>query len=216
MSLQAQIAEYDKQKNASAPKEILELMASTTHELMAAGLANDALQVGDYAPDFSLPNVHGELVTLAEMLAHGPVVLNFYRGGWCPYCNYELRAFEEVLERIEELGSQLVAISPETPDNSLTTKDKNELSYAVLSDVGNNVSNDYGLVYSLDERLRPVYKNSGVDLPATNGDDTFNLPMPATYVINQSGEIVYACVSEDYTKRAEPSEVVKILTTLDN
>ena len=204
MSLQAQIAEYDKQKNASAPKEILELMASTTHELMEAGLANDALQVGDYAPDFSLPNVHGELVTLAEMLAHGPVVLNFYRGGWCPYCNYELRAFEEV------------AISPETPDNSLTTKDKNELSYAVLSDVGNNVSNDYGLVYSLDERLRPVYKNSGVDLPATNGDDTFNLPMPATYVINQSGEIVYAFVSEDYTKRAEPSEVVKILTTLDN
>ena len=86
MSLQAQIAEYDKQKNASAPKEILELMASTTHELMEAGLANDALQVGDYAPDFSLPNVHGELVTLAEMLAHGPVVLNFYRGGWCPYC----------------------------------------------------------------------------------------------------------------------------------
>ncbi|GAC07735.1 MAG: peroxiredoxin-like family protein [Paraglaciecola chathamensis] len=216
MSLQAQIAEYDKQKNASAPKEILELMASTTHELMAAGLANDALQVGDYAPDFSLPNVHGELVTLAEMLAHGPVVLNFYRGGWCPYCNYELRAFEEVLERIEDLGSQLVAISPETPDNSLTTKDKNELSYAVLSDVGNNVSNDYGLVYSLDERLRPVYKNSGVDLPANNGDDTFNLPMPATYVINQSGEIVYAFVSEDYTKRAEPSEVVKILTTLDN
>ena len=160
------------------------------------------------------------------------MVLNFYRGGWCPYCNYELRAFEEVLERIEDLGSQLVAISPETPDNSLTTKDKNELSYAVLSDVGNNVSNDYGLVYiwmsrerqqrsfncchSLDERLRPVYKNSGVDLPATNGDDTFNLPMPATYVINQSGEIVYAFVSEDYTKRAEPSEVVKILTTLDN
>ncbi|QHJ12182.1 Putative peroxiredoxin [Paraglaciecola mesophila] len=216
MSLQAQIAEYDEQKNASAPKEILELMASTTQELMAAGLANDALQVGDYAPDFSLPNVHGELVTLAEMLAHGPVVLNFYRGGWCPYCNYELRAFEEVLERIEELGSQLVAISPETPDNSLTTKDKNELSYAVLSDVGNNVSNDYGLVFSLDERLRPVYKNSGVDLPASNGDDTFNLPMPATYVINQSGEIVYAFVSEDYTKRAEPSEVVKILTTLDN
>ena len=86
----------------------------------------------------------------------------------------------------------------------------------MLSDVGNNVSNDYGLVYSLDERLRPVYKNSGVDLPATNGDDTFNLPMPATYVINQSGEIVYAFVSEDYTKRAEPSEVVKILTTLDN
>lgn len=216
MSLQAQIAEYNEQKNASAPKEMLELMASTTQELMAAGLANDALQVGDYAPDFSLPNVHGELVTLAEMLAHGPVVLNFYRGGWCPYCNYELRAFEEVLERIEELGSQLVAISPETPDNSLTTKDKNELSYAVLSDVGNNVSNDYGLVFSLDERLRLVYKNSGVDLPASNGDDTFNLPMPATYVINQSGEIVYAFVSEDYTKRAEPSEVVKILTTLDN
>jgi peroxiredoxin len=216
MSLQAKIAAYDKQLNATAPKEILELMASTTQDLMATGLASDALQVGDHAPDFSLPNVHGELVSLAEMLAHGPVVLNFYRGGWCPYCNYELRAFEEVLERIEDLGSQLVAISPETPDNSLTTKDKNELSYAVLSDVGNNVSNDYGLVYSLDERLRPIYKNSGVDVPAFNGDDTFNLPMPATYVINQSGEIVYAFVSEDYTKRSEPSEVVRILTTLDN
>ncbi len=216
MSLQAQIAEYEKQKNATAPKDVLNVMALATNDLMATGISSDALQLGDYAPDFSLPNVHGELVTLAEMLAHGPVVLNFYRGGWCPYCNYELRAFEEVLERIEDLGAQLVAVSPETPDNSLTTKDKNELSYAVLSDVGNNVTNDYGLVFSLDERLRPIYDQSGVDLPAFNGDNTFNLPMPATYVINQSGQIVYAFVSEDYTKRSEPSEVVKILTTLDN
>ncbi|MAD15299.1 MAG: alkyl hydroperoxide reductase [Alteromonadaceae bacterium] len=216
MSLQAQIAEYEKQKNATALKDVLNVMALATSDLMATGISSDALQVGDYAPDFSLPNVHGELVTLAEMLAHGPVVLNFYRGGWCPYCNYELRAFEEVLERIEDLGAQLVAVSPETPDNSLTTKDKNELSYAVLSDVGNNVTNDYGLVFSLDERLRPIYDQSGVDLPAFNGDNTFNLPMPATYVINQSGQIVYAFVSEDYTKRSEPSEVVKILTTLDN
>ena len=151
-----------------------------------------------------------------SLIEKKPSVILFYRGGWCPYCNYELRAFEEVLERIEDLGAQLVAVSPETPDDSLTTKDKNELSYAVLSDVGNNVTNDYGLVFSLDERLRPIYDQSGVDLPAFNGDNTFNLPMPATYVINQSGQIVYAFVSEDYTKRSEPSEVVKILTTLDN
>ncbi|WP_339767637.1 peroxiredoxin-like family protein [uncultured Paraglaciecola sp.] len=214
MSLHAQIAEYDAQKAINMPKDIFDLMAKTTDTLVATGIANDALTVGDDAPDFSLPNVTGELITLAELLAHGPVVLSFYRGGWCPYCNFELRAFQNVLPEIQQLGGQLVAISPQTPDNSLSTQEKNELEYAVLADVGNKVTNDYGLVFSLDKRLRPVYEKFGLDIPAINGDDTFTLPMPATYIIGQDGKIVYAFVAEDYTKRAEPSDVIDILATL--
>lgn len=214
MLLHAQIAEYDAQKAINMPKDIFDLMAKTTDTLVATGIANDALTVGDDAPDFSLPNVTGELITLAELLAHGPVVLSFYRGGWCPYCNFELRAFQNVLPEIQQLGGQLVAISPQTPDNSLSTQEKNELGYAVLADVGNKVTNDYGLVFSLDKRLRPVYEKFGLDIPAINGDDTFTLPMPATYIIGQDGKIVYAFVAEDYTKRAEPSDVIDILATL--
>jgi len=214
MSLHAQIAQYDTQKAINMPKDVFDLMAKATDALVATGIANDALTVGDYAPDFSLPNVTGELITLAEMLAHGPVVLSFYRGGWCPYCNFELRAFQNVLPEIQQLGAQLVAISPQTPDNSLTTKEKNALDYAVLADVGNKVTNDYGLVFSLDERLRPVYEKFGLDIPATNGDDTFTLPMPATYIIGQDGKVAYAFVAEDYTQRAEPNDVIDILAQL--
>ncbi|MEM6717142.1 MAG: peroxiredoxin-like family protein, partial [Cyanobacteria bacterium P01_C01_bin.147] len=138
----------------------------------------------------------------------------FYRGGWCPYCNLELKALQNALASIQETGAALVAISPETPDNSLTTQEKNELAFPVLSDLDNQVARQFGLVFQLPASLRPIYDGFGIDLVAYNGNDQFELPIPATYVVQPNGEIVYAFADVDYTKRAEPSDVVNALKAL--
>ena len=117
------------------------------------------------------------------------------------------------LPEIEVLGAHLVAVAPELPDKSLSTAERNALAFEVLSDVGNKVARDFGLVFSLAEELRPIYASFGIDIPAYNGDDTFELPMPATYVIDTDGTIVHAFVDTDYTKRLEPAEIVEILKT---
>jgi peroxiredoxin len=138
-------------------------------------------------------------------------VIAFYRGGWCPYCNLELRALQQALASIQGTGATLVAISPETPDNSLTTQEKNELEFQVLSDRDNQVAREFGLVFRLPASLLPIYEDFGIDLIAHNGNNHFELPIPATYVVRQDGTVKYAFANVDYTKRAEPSEIVNAL-----
>ncbi|MDQ6960345.1 MAG: peroxiredoxin-like family protein [Mariprofundaceae bacterium] len=150
---------------------------------------------------------------LADALEQGAVGLSFYRGGWCPYCNLELQALQQALPEIQSLGAQLVAVSPETPDNSLSTAEKHSLAFTVLSDQGNRVAKDFGIVFTLPEALRPVYAQFGIDLPAWNGDDSFELPMPATYVIGRNGIILDGFVNTDYTQRMEPERILDILRT---
>ena len=199
---------------ARIPEQTLAIMDAATAELEASGLAEQSLSVGATAPDFSLPNATGEEVTLSKLLAQGPVVLAFYRGGWCPYCSIELRALQSRISEISAAGATLVAISPQTPDNSLSTAEKLELAFPVLSDVGNQVARDYGLVFSLPEDLRGVYAGWGLDIPAANGDETFELPVPATFVIGGDGVVAWRFADADYTKRAEPDEVIAALTAL--
>ncbi|MBE9172914.1 AhpC/TSA family protein [Cyanobium sp. LEGE 06143] len=193
------------------PESTQTLMQQATSSLEQSGLLEKSLKVGDSIPDFALPNATGETVSMRDLLANGPVVLAFYRGGWCPYCNLELRALQQVLRSIRDTGATLVAISPETPDNSLTTQEKNDLEYPVLSDADNQVARDFGLVFQLPAALLPIYEGFGIDLTAYNGNDHFELPIPATYVVRQDGVIQYAFADVDYTKRAEPSEIVKAL-----
>jgi peroxiredoxin len=160
--------------------------------------------VGDQAPGFELPNVRGEQVSLASLLRRGPAVVAFYRGGWCPYCNLQLRAYQAVLPELEGLGGQLVAISPQLPDHSLTTAERNELGFEVLSDVGNVVADGYGLVFEMVEgSMRELER-----LDDVNGDDARKLPVPGTFVISGKGRVEYAFVDPEYRHRAEPDEVV--------
>jgi len=161
-----------------------------------------------------LPNVKGESVKLHSLLEKGPVVLNFYRGRWCPYCNLELNAYKNRLQDIEGLGASLVAISPQTPDNSLSTAEKNDLKFEVLSDVGNNAASKFGLVFKLDSSLHEIYTNFGLALPKFNGDDSWEIPMAGTYVIDKDGTVQYAFADADYRKRAEPDEVIAKLEEL--
>ncbi len=213
-TLTAQLKAQNDQARARLPQESLAVMDDATSTLAASGITDTSLAVGAAAPDFTLPGVDGEQVSLAKLLTDGPVVLAFYRGGWCPYCNLELRALQAALADITAAGATLVAISPQLPDNSLSTAEKLELAFPVLSDVGNVVAREYGLVFSLPEDLRSVYDGFGIDLPAANGDQTFELPVPATFVIGRDGSVAWRFVDPDYTHRGDPADVLAALKAL--
>ncbi|WP_455217645.1 peroxiredoxin-like family protein [Kaarinaea lacus] len=169
---------------------------------------------GQQAPDFSLPDINGKETRLTTLLESGPVVISFYRGGWCPFCNLEFKALHERLDEIRQLGATLVGISPELPDVSRKTVSEHQIDFPVLCDVGNKVADLYGLAMVVDEAIRPLYQKWGIDLPAANGDESFVLPIPATYIIDQNGIIRAAYVDRDYTKRMEPSEIISALQNL--
>lgn len=215
MSLSAQIAQFQRERLGGMPTELRNTLMADTMQLIQSGLAAQSIKIGDQAPSFTLPNAVGKPVALGQLLEQGPVVVNFYRGAWCPYCNLELRALQEALPLFQALGAQLVAISPNTPDKSLTSIEKHALTYEVLTDAHNALARQYGLVFTMSEQVRPIYQQIGFDIPAYNDDDTWELPFPAIYVINRDGVVVYSFVNADYTKRAEPSTVVAVLQALN-
>ena len=216
MSLQKELEELFNKFSQKVPPDVLNTMLGVTRSLAESGIAEKSLKVGDRAPDFNLPNATGEEVRLKELLDKGPVILNFYRGGWCPYCNLELNAYQKLLPDINELGASFVAISPQTPDNSLSTAEKYELKFQVLSDVGNKLADQFGLVFKLPTELQELYNKFGISLPKFNGDESWELPMPGTYVIDKDGTVSYAFADADYTKRAEPDEVIAKLQEISN
>ena len=194
-----------------APPEVLAAFDRETTSLVAPGIAANSLKQGAQAPDFTLPSVDGTHVTLSALLTHGPVVLTFYRGDWCPYCNLQLRAYQAVLPQIQALGASLVAVSPQTPDNSLSTAEKKGLTFPVLSDAGNGVARRYRLVFTEGEAVRPIMARFGSDVPAFNGDGSWELPMPGTFVIAPNGTVRLAHVDADWTKRLEPAAILGAL-----
>ncbi|BDD10232.1 alkyl hydroperoxide reductase [Fulvitalea axinellae] len=214
MSLKEKLEEKKAGSRQVIPAEALEVMDAATVSLKDSGLAGKALGVGEKAPGFILLGVLSDEVSLDSLLAEGPVVLSFYRGAWCPYCNLELAALRTALPEIEKAGAKLIAISPQTPDNSLETVKKSGVEFEVLSDVGNVVARSYGLVFALPESLRRVYSSFGIDLEKVDGDDSWELPLPATYVIDKSGIVRYAFAEADYTKRAEPADVLEALKAI--
>jgi peroxiredoxin len=217
MSLQAKLAAFKKNFEAggppyNAPEWIHEPMRRATNELVAQGVANSAKRVGDVAPTFRLRDADGNEVSSLEMLTKGPLVISFYRGVWCPYCNMELQALQEALLPIRELGGNLVAISPQTAPNSRRSARENKLDFPILSDPGNEVAAAFGLRFALPDYLIDLYKNVFKnDLGIVNGDQSWTLPMPARYVIGQDGSIVYAEVNPDYTTRPDPEELLPAL-----
>lgn len=196
------------------PVEVQAVMESAMRDLMNSDIVGRALKVGDAVPDFSLPDTKGALVKLSDLLQSGPVVLAFYRGGWCPYCNIELRGLQKHLAEMQKLGVTLVAVSPQLPDQSLSTEEKDALTFPVLSDVGNKVASQFGLVFSLPPPLREIYEKFGINLPKSNGDSSFELPLAATYIIKRDRTVAWSFVDVDYTKRADPQDVIGVLKSL--
>lgn len=189
-------------------------MRRAGQELADSGHADRALTVGARAPRFRLPSATGESVSLAGLLAAGPVVLTFYRGAWCPYCNIALRALQQHHAEISARGAALAAVSPQIPDESLSLADKHRLPFSVLSDVGSDTAKQYGLAFDLPDDLAAVYDRLGFDLQRVNGGHARTLPLPATYVIDREGVIRWAFVDADYTRRAEPADILAALDAL--
>ena len=205
-----QIASFNEALVGQVPAEVLTTYGREIEALVSSGISASSLHEGAQAPDFSLPNIDRKIITLSALLSEGPVVLTFYRGAWCPYCNLQLRSYQTILPKIRQLGATLVAVSPQIPDKSVFTAEEKGLTFPVLSDAGNQVARRYGLVFPLSQKLRTVNEN----LPAYNGDDSWELPMPGTFVIASGGNVRLAFVNADWTKRLEPATILDTLRQL--
>ena len=211
MKLEQQLAAFKAEFARTAPAGRPALYEAKIKELRASFALAEAIGVGDLAPDFTLPDAQGRPVALSSLLQLGPVALTFYRGGWCPYCNLQLRAYQAALPEMTALGARLVAISPQLPDGSRSTAEANALTFDVLSDVGNQVARAFGLVYELPEELRAALRSNNKALPGINGDDSSELPVPATYVIGRDRLVALAFVDVDYRQRLAPEDILAAL-----
>lgn len=198
----------------NVPPAVIATMQRATAELIASGQAGRAMRAGEFAPEFTLNDPEGRPVRSAEMLARGPLVVTFYRGVWCPYCNMELEALQAALGGIRGFGADVVALSPQTEVNSRKSVRQNGLAFPILSDPGGAVADAFGLRFALPDDLVALYKSLKNDLPTFNADPAWTLPMPARYVIAQDGVIAYAEVNPDYTQRPDPSELLPTLERL--
>ena len=214
-SLQEQM---NNRRDASAEKKsahVKKTMQDATQELRDSRIIDKALKKGDHFIDFELPNINGEKVKLSDKLKNGPVILTFYRGGWCPYCNMQLKAYQDNLESFTKAGGQLIAISPESMESASSTVEKNDIKFEILTDNLNQLSRKYGLVFKLNDDLKDVYLKFGLDLEKNQGNGSWELPIPATYIIAPSGKIIYSFLNVDYVQRAEPADIIKALQKLN-
>jgi peroxiredoxin len=220
--LNQKIRETIAHSRATRPESLTALIEQGAGEISALDIIERAKKTGDRAPDFTLANQHGEPKRLERYLASGPLVLTFYRGVWCPYCNLQLKEYSDRLDEIESKGGRLVAITPEKPDAKAileaggAPKDVldmalREVPFDVLHDPGNRIAKAFGLVFELPESHRGLLELLNIDLTALNGDNTFTFPDPATYVISQRGEITWAFVPNNYRRRAEVEQIVDAL-----
>ncbi|WP_339837198.1 peroxiredoxin-like family protein [uncultured Flavobacterium sp.] len=198
-------------KKASEEKK--QIYADGLTDVKNSGILNKALNVGDKAPSFTLKNALNKPVSLYDELKKGPVILTWYRGGWCPYCNITLNFLQEKLPEFKKAGATLIALTPEKPDKSLSTTEKNKLEFTVLSDLDNKIGKEYGVVFTLTKGVASIYEEA-FGLSDFNGNKDNELPLAATYVIDKNGIIQYAFLDEDYRKRAEPNEVIKAIEKL--
>jgi peroxiredoxin len=216
MSLQAKLdafkADFEAGKPPyNVPHSVIETMHRATAELIESGVARRAKKAGNLAPPFSLKDPEGNVINSADILERGPLVLSFYLGVWCPYCNMELQALETAKPEFDRYGASLVAISPQTAPNSRKSVRQNKLSFPILSDVKGKVGAGFGLRFHLPDYLVELYRQLKNDLPTFNDDPSWTLPMPARYVIGQNGVILYSEVNPDYTRRPEPDDMIPVL-----
>lgn len=212
MTLQSELDAFKASWLERVGDETAKMVEDDNAALKALGAR--ALKAGAMFPSVKLPDHKGGMTDLAALMAEGPVVVTFYRGGWCPYCNLELRAFQKSLPQIEGAGARLVAISPETPDNSLSTAEKNGLAFDVLSDSEGLLADALGIRFELSSAMKAYFVKAGHDLPTRNGDDKWSLPMPATYVVEKGGRVALAHVDPDYRRRMDPGVALAALRDL--
>jgi peroxiredoxin len=194
------------------PPETQAVHARVIADLRRKHLAEGALTVGSKAPAFELTDHNGKPVSSADLLSRSRLVLCFFRGRWCPFCVGQLEAMNLILPAIAHAGGSLLAISPQTVQQSFFMADQHMLRFPLLSDAGNNVARQFGLVYPVPEEQQAIYRRAFVNLPFANGDERWELPIPATFILDRDGTVLYASTNEDYTERPEPAEILHRLT----
>lgn len=213
-TLKEQIENRIKELKSMVPEGTIEQFFEYIDSMKDGELAKDAIKVGDTLPlDTSLINVSGGKENISDIV-DAPTVITFYRGSWCPYCNLELKAYQNILPEIKAKGAKLIAISPELADSSLSFKEKNELEFGVYSDINNVFAKKLGLVFKLEDKINDLQKSLGFDVDATNGNTSGELPFGATIVVDKNGKVTYAFVDENFTLRAEPRDILKELDKL--
>jgi peroxiredoxin len=213
------IHEQSEQLKAAAakrlPSEVAEAFDRSIQDLLDQGIPAGALKVGDTLEPFALTDANGATVTLDELVASGPAVIAFYRGGWCPYCNLALRTYQrELLPELADFGARLVAISPQSPDQSLSTAEKAELDFTVLSDPGNRVARSVGIVFQQAEAVLEAQRTLGLDLAQVNAEGSTQLPRPTVLIVDKDHTVRFVDVQPDYTARTEVADILAGLTEL--
>ena len=193
------------------PAETQAVHAQAVAELKQRNLAANILPVGAKASSFELQDDDGKIIRSSDLLAHGRLVLSFIRGRWCPFCVGQMEAMNLILPQLEQAGAILAAISPQTVKQSFFMRDQHKLRFPLLSDTDNKVARQFGLTYRVPAAQEAIYRRAFVNLPFTNGDDSWELPLPATFILDRDGTILYASANEDYTERPEPSDVIRVL-----
>lgn len=213
-TLQHKLDEFKAKFKTQAPAEAFEAFGRSTQELIDSGQADRTLKAGDMVPDFVLTDSDGNDVALKDLLTKGPVVMSFYRGVWCPYCNLELQSLEQVAADIRDRGATLIAISMQGAADSRKSQEDNKLSFPILTDQNGELANKLGIRWTLQDYVVPMHEGFGVELPRIHGDGQWNLPMPARYVVDTNGTIAYSEVNPDYTRRPEPADLFPVLDKL--
>jgi peroxiredoxin len=211
MSLNQQLDSLTAKLRAMVPADRLLVVDQFAEELVKSGFDGRALKAGDLAPLFELPDGDGMLWRSEDLLRSGPLVIVFYRGRWCAYCNAQLSALQEIHPKLAEAGASLVAISPQTQKHSYMTRDMHKLRFPVLSDQGNQVARKFGLVYRLPSQMQAMYESIMTKLPGYNGDQSWELPLAATYIVQSDGKIFWLRIDADWRKRPEPEESLQRL-----
>ena len=196
-----------KEMAQNIPVDILNAFGQSLQELIGQNLEDRALKVGDIAPDFTLPDAEGLPVSLYDTLQHNAVIISFFRGNWCPFCMAELTHYQEAINNNLVDSATVIAISPQSIHFNHDLKVQNNLEFRILSDKGNEIADKYGLVFTLQENIREIYKNMGADLELFNSDNTYKLPIPATYLIDKNKKIVFSSVSTNYMERADVCDI---------
>lgn len=201
-----------KDMSTQLPKDMLNIMANSLSDMLTKNLDSHALKKGNIAPDFSLISTKKQKVNLYELLNTKPVIISFFRGSWCPFCVKELQHFQNNLKQLQQVSDvHFIAISPQKIEISAKLQQDNAIDFTILSDVGNHIAQQYGLVFTLPQNVRELYQNLGADIPKFNGDDSYQLPIPATYLIGQDKQILFSYINVNYMERVDISELVDVL-----
>lgn len=209
--LAKQIEQFNNELATQVPQEVLEAFGKSIEDLQKKKIEEKSIKLGEVMPEFLLPNVKNEIINSKEILKNGKMIIAFYRGSWCPYCNLELKMLQDHLPKIKDKKAMLVAISPQSPDNSLTVVEKHNLTFEVLTDKDNLFAKQLGISFELQDFVLPYYQALGIDLMHFNKNNDNSLPVPAVFVIDQNGKIIYKFVDANYMNRIDIDELLQTL-----